>query len=538
MKKPASAPPELHGFDYVQWLGGGGFADVFLFRQRRPNREVAVKVLRQSVFDASIQGQFEAEADLMAAVSEHPYIVSIYSADIAPDGRPYLTMEYYPKGHYLDRARQRGVTVQEALRVGIQIASAVETAHEAGIYHNDIKPSNVLMSGFDRPGLTDFGISVVVADGASGGARGASLPYTAPEIIEEELSGSRTADVFSLGATLYTLLGGHSPFERTNASNDAASVLDRVLHVDPPPLRRDGVPAGLEHLLRQSLSRRAGERPPTARAFAVSLQSIEQELGLQMTQLELRTANTQQWSSPDTSDVDSTRYRAPVVVRPHEDMHRMAPSGSPPAPAPIAPIPPGMNGGQTVLPLFDTGGPPARPDDQTRLRGGWSAPTADATSHRQPSVLGAGAPPAVGKTAPTRRVVQVAMAAVAAVIIAGAAIVLRNGSPDEPTVAAKGTVLAPAVSLGPPLLTPTELTVRFVSDGVVEATWKPPAGAAVTDYQVRRTDAAANGETITVVEPTVTFTGLKPNETPCLEISSRRGSKISQSATPSVCATR
>src|SRR5690606_12109274 len=81
-----SEPPELPNFRYRGFLGGGGFADVFLYEQLRPQREVAIKVLRTSALDTETQRAFDDEADLMARVSAHPYIVSIFGADVAPDG--------------------------------------------------------------------------------------------------------------------------------------------------------------------------------------------------------------------------------------------------------------------------------------------------------------------------------------------------------------------------------------------------------------------------------------------------------------------
>lgn len=535
MKQPSSAPPELRGFEFVRWLGGGGFADVFLFRQRRPNREVAIKVLRQSVFDPAVQEQFEAEADLMAAVSGHPFIVSIYSADIAPDGRPYLVMEYYPKGHYLDRARRGSVSIDEAIRVGIQVASAVETAHEAGIFHNDIKPSNVLLSGFDRPGLTDFGISVAAVDGSVASARGASLPYTAPEIVEDETSGSRPSDVFALAATVYAMLSGHSPFERPNGANSAADVLDRVLHLDSPPLRRDGVPASLENLLRRSLSRRANQRPQTARSFATSLQAIEQELGFQMTALELRTEVTQAVDAPSKTDQDSTRYRGPVVVRPEE----VVPPPPPVAASPVV-LPPPAAGSYVAPPEFHTAGARTPVDDVadlTHLRHPpVAAPPVEATERREsnaaPTTM---APPASEAPSISRRA-RIAAGVIVAVIAVGAVAVLMRGNGSKPPDDGGGPKTT--VTLGAPLFAPSDVVVKFVADGVVEATWKAPDGSPVTGYEVTRVDAAANGQTTSVTEPKITFKGLGARDTPCIEVSSRRDNRISQSHTASLCASK
>ena len=95
----------------------------------------------------------------MAQLSHHPSIVTIYHAAIAADGRPFLVMEYCSRPGLAERYRQERISVAEALRIGIRLASAVETAHRAGILHRDIKPANVLTTDFGWPALTDFGIA-------------------------------------------------------------------------------------------------------------------------------------------------------------------------------------------------------------------------------------------------------------------------------------------------------------------------------------------------------------------------------------------
>ena len=131
-RREASAPPRLPGYEYLRVLGLGGFADVFLYQQELPRREVAVKVLLAGSLDDEVRARFQSEANLMAQLSHHPSIVTIYQAAIAADGRPYLVMEYCPRPNLQVRARKETFLVAEALRVGIQVAGAVETAHRAG----------------------------------------------------------------------------------------------------------------------------------------------------------------------------------------------------------------------------------------------------------------------------------------------------------------------------------------------------------------------------------------------------------------------
>ena len=234
--RATSQPPVLAGYTPIELVGTGGYADVFLYEQHMPNRKVAVKVLIADVLSGDLQRrQFTAEANTMAKVSTHPYIVSIFHADVAADGRPYIVMEYYPGDNYLRRARREQFGVAEVLRVGVQVGSALETAHRAGILHRDIKPANILTSEFRRPGLADFGIASAQGPEAEE-TGGGSIPWSPPEAFGAADLGV-TADVYSLAATLYHLLAGRSPFEVPGGDNSALGLMARIclLYTSPSP---------------------------------------------------------------------------------------------------------------------------------------------------------------------------------------------------------------------------------------------------------------------------------------------------------------
>ena len=124
MASRPARPPQIPGYTYVELIGQGGFADVFLYQQARPARQVAVKVLLEDDPDAPERQRFDAEADVMAQLSSHPSIVSIFQADVASDGRAFLVMEYCPKPNLSVRCRQQPLTVPEALEIGVRISGA------------------------------------------------------------------------------------------------------------------------------------------------------------------------------------------------------------------------------------------------------------------------------------------------------------------------------------------------------------------------------------------------------------------------------
>lgn len=356
MSRRPSPPPELPGFTYLEPLGTGGFADVFLYEQQMPRRRVAVKVLLADRISSGAAREFADEANVMAMLSTHPAIVTIYQSDVAGDGRPYLVMEYCPRPNLQLRARKEPFSVAEALRVGIQVSGAVETAHRAGVLHRDIKPANILVTEYNRPALTDFGIASTT--GATGEASGMSIPWSPPEsFAEPPQSGPRT-DVWALGATLYTLLAGRSPFERPGERNSSADLIERIERGALPQLGRPDSPASLQRLLERSMAKNPDDRFPSAVAFGRALQKVQIELSHSVTPIDI----VDDHPSPEELEDDGdglTRVREIVSIdpdvaaftRPSATTQRKNPSVV-----------------QPDMPRFDSPAPADSAIDETQLR--------------------------------------------------------------------------------------------------------------------------------------------------------------------------
>ncbi len=306
-----SAPPVLGGFTYVRPLGTGGFADVFLFEQNLPRRPVAVKVLLKDIVDEGLLRMFNAEADVMARLSSHPSILTVYEASISADGRPYLVMEYCPTS-LTTRYRREAIPVAEVLQLGIKIASALETAHRSGLLHRDIKPSNILVTTFGSPVLSDFGIAAAVS-GRTGADEvfAMSVPWSAPEIVDERIPGSITAEVWSAGATVYSLLAGRSPFERPGSGQNSREQLKtRIRRAVYTPIGRTDVPPRLEAVLARAMSKDPAARHASAAEFAYDLQLVQHELGLSHTPMEVA---VDEWATAGAAiDFQDDRARGPA----------------------------------------------------------------------------------------------------------------------------------------------------------------------------------------------------------------------------------
>ena len=357
MRRAVSTPPELPGLSHVKLLGSGGFSDVFLYDQALPKRRVAVKVLLLEELTPETRGAFAAEANLMAQLSTHPYIVTIYHADVSADGRPYFVMEYCSGPSLGERYRRSPLDVVDALRTGVRLSSAVHTAHLAGILHRDIKPANVLSNDYGWPALTDFGISSAVDDaiathtttsvsaamadaaatgtGGTSGQVGLSVPWSPPEMFEDDPVPDVRSDVFSLAATLWTVLAGQTPFEIRGRSNGTLDLIGRIERGAITPMERTDLPPSLVAVLRKGMSTLREDRFASALEFGRALQRIEMELGYARTEIEVPNMYFEAPErGPEGDDADETRVRQVATIE-------AQPVQAPVVVAPPAPVPAG-----------------------------------------------------------------------------------------------------------------------------------------------------------------------------------------------------
>jgi hypothetical protein len=487
-RREASPPPSLPGFEVVRLLGTGGFADVFLYRQQMPRRPVAVKVLLASSLDDDARERFRTEADIMATVSHHPSIVTVYHADVARDGRPYLVMEYCSRPGLGQRYRAERMAVAEVLRIGVRLASAVETAHRAGILHRDIKPANVLVTDFGWPALTDFGIAAT-AGLASGATVGMSIPWSPPEMLAEEPTGDVRSDVYSLAATVYSLLARRSPFEVPDASNSAADLIARI---ERSPLARTGrgdVPDSLHSVLDRAMSKDPGRRYHSALSFARALQQVEAELMLASTPLDLPEEAVTLPAPPLQGEAgQATRLRPVRTVSP-EATELLAASATATAPAEVS---------ETSL----------DPDGAEALER-W---------RRDVDQLAAARPePAT----PARRAGRVVAAGVAGGLLVTALAVAAVVASDavrrpEPGPSAPATG-APAVTGSQVVPTPADL-VGTADGGSAVFTWTNPDPQEGDRYLWGIASLTGDPELTAVDVPTVTVVPTGPGEV-CIEVS-------------------
>jgi len=246
----------LGPYEILAPIGAGGMGEVYKARDTRLDRIVAIKQLK-----GQRSARFQQEAHAIAALN-HPNICTLH--DVGPD---YLVMEY------VEGKPLRGpLRVEEAVKLALQIAGALEEAHGSGILHRDLKPGNILVTVKGAAKLLDFGLAKLMTDSdrdvtktIEGTVLGTAA-YMAPEQAEGKPLDERS-DVFSFGAVLYEMLSGNRAF----GGNSTAGVISAVLRDDPSPLQ---APAELQRIVRKCLAKQPNDRFPNMGELRVALEQI------------------------------------------------------------------------------------------------------------------------------------------------------------------------------------------------------------------------------------------------------------------------
>jgi serine/threonine-protein kinase len=260
-------------YEFLGFLGQGGFAAVYQVRNLRLDRVEALKVLREDRgSDSRFAARFEREARIAASL-EHPHIVRIYA--FGNDGGTLWYSMQFVDGPTLrtQLARHGRMRAEVAAAVFIPLLGALEVIHRAGLVHRDVKPDNIILDSDRRPSLMDFGIVKVDDDGArtAAGTVMGSPNYVSPEQARGRPLDGRS-DLYSLGITLYEALSGEVPFA---ADDNLARMTRRVLEDAPPPSRRvPDLDPEMDAIVLRALTREPENRYPSAAAMRADLEAF------------------------------------------------------------------------------------------------------------------------------------------------------------------------------------------------------------------------------------------------------------------------
>lgn len=274
-------------FRIAEVLATGGMGEVYLADDTRLGRKVALKLLpSQFTVNADRVRRFEQEARAASALN-HPNIVTIHEIGHS-DSLHFIATEFVDGETLREHMTKMRLTLGEVLDVALQVASALQAAHEAGIVHRDTKPENIMLrrDGFVK--VLDFGLAKLTSQPVGVDAQGlvqstvqtnpgvvmGTVAYMSPEQARAEEVDART-DIWSLGVVIYEMVTGRAPFQGATPSHVIVSILES----EPAPLTREAdVPAELKRIIAKALSKNVAARYETAGEMVRDLKSLKEEL--------------------------------------------------------------------------------------------------------------------------------------------------------------------------------------------------------------------------------------------------------------------
>jgi hypothetical protein len=238
--------------------------------------------LYPALADEDARRRFDRAAASVQRLAAHPSVLTIHGWGHGADGRPWVITDPQPAETIDTLLRAGGPRpVEEALRIGVLVAGALETAHQAGIVHGDLSPARLVLGPEGEPLVADIGLTEF-GDFPGFGALYNPIRYHAPPEVLERTGVTPASDVYSLATTVYALLAGGAPHEKPADITDSnASLLLRILQIEVPPIERPGEDIdGVEAALAPALAHAPDRRPARVLDLARSLQGVQRSLGL------------------------------------------------------------------------------------------------------------------------------------------------------------------------------------------------------------------------------------------------------------------
>jgi eukaryotic-like serine/threonine-protein kinase len=286
-----SSGSRLEGYEVVARLGSGGMGEIWLARDLKLERMVALKVLRADLTqDATRLTRFRQEARAASSLN-HPNVCTIHALGETPDGQQFIAMEHVAGDTLRQRLAGSRIPLGEALDIAVQVASALNTAHAAGVVHRDLKPENVMLRPDGLVKVVDFGLAklapvqVAAADATLSAARTdagivvGTVRYMSPEQTRGQDVDART-DIWSVGVMLYEMIAGRHPFAGQSSSEVLAAILDR----EPVPIARfePDAPRELQRIVSKTLRKDREQRYQVMKDLLLDLQALRSELATQI----------------------------------------------------------------------------------------------------------------------------------------------------------------------------------------------------------------------------------------------------------------
>jgi serine/threonine protein kinase/tetratricopeptide (TPR) repeat protein len=277
----------INQYEILSKLGEGGMGVVYRAHDQKLDRFVALKFLpREMSADPAVRKRFMQEARASSAL-DHPNISTVHEIGETPEGGLFIVMPCY-EGETLSERLERGpLEVAEALKIAAEVANGLSRAHDQGVIHRDVKPGNIMLVADGPAKIMDFGLAMIA--GASRLTQDGTMLGTAAYMSPEQAQGaeidSRT-DVWALGAVLYEMLSGRSPFE----ADHHLAIMYSIMNEEPEPLSTEmtGIPFEVEQLVSKAMEKESDKRFQTAREMAGKIEELREQLDFLPKRGELR----------------------------------------------------------------------------------------------------------------------------------------------------------------------------------------------------------------------------------------------------------
>jgi serine/threonine protein kinase len=327
-----AAELRIDGISQERLVRRGDHTELYQAVQIPFGRRVAVKLYTAGGARDTAIARFERECALMGELSSHPNVVTYFDSGVRRH-RPFVVSEWLEDGSFADMLK-RGQTLpwDEAIRVGVKVAGALESAHRAGLVHRKLKPEDVFLSAFGEPLVGDFHFDP--AEGSRSGDQYDIMVHAAPELFRGAVGDPRV-DIYALSSVLFTLILGRPPFLE-QPDEPLVRIKGRALASPPPDLRPLGVPAPVYAALAWGLLPDAEQRPATAQEFGRALQAALLSSGRGDTRLLVRPHTQYDQQLPPPSMPAAALALLGSVAAPATP----APPAAPPVPPAASPAPP------------------------------------------------------------------------------------------------------------------------------------------------------------------------------------------------------
>jgi WD40 repeat protein/serine/threonine protein kinase len=333
LRHPPTTPENLPepgqrigSYRIVRLLGEGGMGMVYLAEQQEPIvRQVALKVIKLGMDTRAVLARFQSEQQALALM-DHPNIARVHEAGSSPEGRPYFAMEYVPGVPITDYCDRNRLDMRHRLELFLQVAHAVQHAHQKGVIHRDLKPSNVLVMERDGeavPKIIDFGLAKATEKNfteetlfTEAGVLIGTPEYMSPEQASAAGDIDTRTDIYSLGVLLYELLVGTVPFESKSLRGAGYDEIRRIIREDDPPMPATRL---------EALGPKAGEIASCRGTDAGRLRKeVRGDLGwIAMKALEKDCARRYPSASEMAADIQRHLHDEPVTAGPAAPAYRL-----------------------------------------------------------------------------------------------------------------------------------------------------------------------------------------------------------------------